>query len=169
MGTEKQKAKSTLKEQASILEVPDEKELFGQDFRKHTYEIAKAKKKSKEVYQSKSRRPFNSFERKRPFRKGILFETIWGRFASSSTATSGRWQQRNHQFPRGGITPFGQKSQFGNNKKTTVNDSLPQYLFFKSNQVLEEGTGSSNSRTKAVPTGRRFMRCYMPGCLSKKV
>ena len=49
VGTEKVKAKNTLKNQASLLE-EDSKELLGKSFRKHMVATAKAKKESKEVY-----------------------------------------------------------------------------------------------------------------------
>ena len=64
MGTEKVKAKNTLKNQASLLE-EDSKELFGISFRKHMVATAKAKKESKEVY--RKNRVNNSD--KKPFRK----------------------------------------------------------------------------------------------------
>ena len=62
VGTEKVKAKNTLKNQVSLLE-EDSKELFGKSFRKHIVATAKAKKESKEVYR-KSR--VNNSD-KRPF------------------------------------------------------------------------------------------------------
>ena len=64
VGTEKVKAKNTLKNQASLLE-EDSKELFGKSFRKHMIATAKAKKESKEIYR-KSRVNNND---KRAFRK----------------------------------------------------------------------------------------------------
>ena len=46
VGTEKVKAKNTLKNQASLLE-EDSKELFGKSFRKHMVATAKAEEESK--------------------------------------------------------------------------------------------------------------------------
>ena len=62
VGTEKVKAKNTLKNQASLLE-ENSKELFGKSFCNHMVATAKAKKGSKEVYR-KSRVNNND---KRPF------------------------------------------------------------------------------------------------------
>ena len=65
VGTEKVKAKNTLKNQASLLEELDSKELFGKSFCSHMVATAKAKKESKEV-QRKSGVNNND---KRPFRQ----------------------------------------------------------------------------------------------------
>ena len=62
VGTEKVKAKNTLKNQTSLLE-EDSKELFGKSFRKHMVATTKAKKESKEVYRKS---PVNNSD-KRPF------------------------------------------------------------------------------------------------------
>ena len=48
VATEKEKAKNTLKNQASLLE-EDSIELFGKSFRKHMIATAKEKKETKEV------------------------------------------------------------------------------------------------------------------------
>ena len=64
VGTEKVKAKNTLKNKASLLEECS-KNLFSKAFRKHMIATAKAKKESKEVYR-KSRVNNND---KRAFRK----------------------------------------------------------------------------------------------------
>ena len=64
VGTEKVKAKNTLKNKASLIEECSKK-LFSKAFREHMIATAKAKKESKEVYR-KSR---VSNSDKRPFRK----------------------------------------------------------------------------------------------------
>ena len=60
LGTEKVKAKNTLKNQASLLE-EDSKELSGKSFRKQMIATAKAKKEFEEVY--RKRRVNNSGKR----------------------------------------------------------------------------------------------------------
>ena len=64
VGTEKVKAKNTIKNQVSLLE-ENSRKLFSKSFRKHMITTAKAKKESKEVYW-KNR--VNNSE-KSPFRK----------------------------------------------------------------------------------------------------
>ena len=49
VGTEKVKAKNTIKNQVSLLE-ENSRKLFSKSFRKHMITTAKAKKESKEVY-----------------------------------------------------------------------------------------------------------------------
>ena len=66
--TDTWKAKSTLREQASLLEDPNQTELFGKPFRKHVTDGAKVKKESNEVYSSVRN------DSKRPFRKGPSFQ-----------------------------------------------------------------------------------------------
>ena len=101
VGTEKVKAKNTLKNQASLLE-EDSKELFGKSFRKHMIATAKAKKESKEVYQ-KSR--VNNSD-KMPFRKSPSLQKQNGRrFVSFTTSTYSRGQSTSSSQPFHGCQP----------------------------------------------------------------
>ena len=108
VGTEKVKAKNTLKNQVSLLQ-EDSKELFGKSFRKHMIATAKAKKESKEVYR-KSR--VNNSD-KRPFRKSPSSQKENGRgggggqFVSFTTSKYNRGQLTSSFQPSQGSQPHG--------------------------------------------------------------
>ena len=110
VGTEKVKAKNTLKNQTSLLE-EDSKELFGMSFRKHMVATAKAKKESKEVYRES--RVNNSD--KRPFRKSpSLQKQNEGRFVSFTTSKFSRSQSTSSSQPsQGSQPPWKSKKSFG--------------------------------------------------------
>ena len=147
VGTEKAKAKNTLKNQASLLK-EDSKELFYKSFRKHMVATAKTKKESKEVYR-KSR--VNNSD-KRPFLKSPSLQKQNGeRFVSFTTSKFSRGlSTSSSQSSQGFQPPWKSKRPFG---KSFLNKegNLSQH-----NLISTKNTFSGDRTNASVKTCAAF-------------
>ena len=130
VGTQKLKAKNTLKNQASLLE-EDSKEIFSKLLRKHEVATAKAKKVSKKV--NRKIRVNNSD--KNPFRKGLITEAEWGRLVSFTTS----------KFSRGQSTSSSQSSQEFQPPWKTKRRFVKSFLNKKGNLSQHNLTSTKNT------------------------
>lgn len=150
VGTERHKAKAAIKDQAALLEQPG-KDLFGEPFRKHVNETAKAKKKSKEIYQQGKRegeRPSED-KNKRPFRSGPSFKIHNG---GQDSTRRFDWKRSNQQ---GGKT-FGNKRtpfQFGKSFKREAEGSFLLCGAHNQHDFEHSNTSSNGKVNKSTSIG----------------
>ena len=129
VGKDKHKAKTSLKDHAKLLEEPGD-DLFGESFRKHVSDTAKAKKKSREIYEDKRKqRDFRRDNNKRPFPGAPSFRRTqnggqsYGNSSTSTSSTNRRfnWQGGQNQGGKNFRHPNRNPRQGGNIGKSFQN------------------------------------------------
>ena len=138
------KAKSTLKDQAKLLE-EGEDSLFGKQFRKQIIETAKTRKESKDVYQ-----PRRSSVNKRPFRASPSFRKENGGRTATFTRISSAYRG-GYSNNRGGY--YNNRGGYYNNrgfngkKELQQNGSLLHSLHFKNRAITSKYYSVDSIRT----------------------